>query len=232
MAQMFLFSSCYMKELGQSLEDIFWWRSVETIINRPVSQWNRRDCLTIMMGNMKSNILDNRTNIKVYATPYCPSVIAAMTKFRWLQIPVPQPVAESDFETLLRESFGMYYDRENGKIMDARGNYFMNKTQIDSIMFLITIENHGGGYFPDITSLENQIFLVNDQNKFIHPKYVWGRKNNILTMPEVLFVMFKVKEGDYSFIAKSDNISLFIKGLEQDITLKFPIKIFEDSIKL
>ncbi len=250
LAQVFLFSSCYMKELGKSLEDIFWWRSYDTIIKRPVSEWNRRDCLTVMMGNMRSNLRDNHTNIKVYATPYCPSVIAAMTKFRWLQIPVPQPVAESDFETLLRESFGMYYDRDNEKIMDSRGNYFKNKTQIDSIMFLITIENHawmnslllGEGMLdipgshvldiPDITTLENQIFLVNDENKFILPKYVWGRRKNILTTPETIFVMFKLKEGDYSFIAKSDNIYLCVKGLEQDITLEFPLKIFEESIRL
>jgi hypothetical protein len=230
-----------MKELGQSLEDIFWWRSVETILSRPVSQWNRRDCLTIMMGSMRSNILDNRTNIKVYATPYCPAVIAAMTKFHWLQIPVPQPAAESDFESLLKESCGLYYDHENNKLMDARGNYFKDKMQIDSLMFLITIENLGwmnalyGSYMldiPDITALENQIFLVNDENKFIHPKFVWGKRHNILTTPETVFAIFKVKEGDYSFIAKTENIALLVKGLEQDIALRFPVKIFEDQIKL
>ena len=100
------------------------------------------------MDKMRSNILDNRTNIKVYATPYCPSVIAALTKFRWLQIPVHPITAESDFETLLKETCGMYYDRESNKLMDARGNYFKDKMQIDSIMFLITIENHGRRVFP------------------------------------------------------------------------------------
>ena len=240
-----------MKELQQSLEDIFVWRSYDTIIKKPVSTWNRRDCLTIMMENIRSNLLDNRTNIKVYATPYTPAVIAAMSKFRWLQIPVSQSVAVSDFEALLKETFGMYYDGENEKIMDPRGNYFKDRTQIDSIMFLITIENNAwmnsmsGNYLlkvldfrsylldiPDITSLENQIYLVNDENKYILPKYVWGRKKNILTTPEILFANFKVKEDNYSFLKNSNNIYLCIKGLEQDIRLEFPLKQFEDLIKL
>ena len=138
-----------MKELGQSLKDIFWWRSYEAILKRPVSEWNRRDCLTVMMQNMRNNVLDNRTNIKVYATPYCPPVIAAMTKFRWLQIPVPRSVAESDFESLL-----------------------------------------------------------------------------------IVFAMFKIKEGNYSFVENSENISLCIKGLESDIRLNFPVNAFEDMVKL
>lgn len=230
-----------MKELGNSLEDAFWWRSYGTIIKKPVSTWNRRDCLTIMMGNIRSNLLDNRTNIKVYATPYTPAVIAAMSKYRWLQIPVPESAAVSDFESLLKETFGMYYDGENEKIMDSRGNYFKDRAQIDSIMFLITIENTAWMNsmafgilldIPDITSLENQIFLVNDENKYILPKYVWGRKKNILTTPEILFANFKVKEDNYSFLENSKNIYLCIKGLEQDIRLEFPLKQFEDLIKL
>lgn len=239
--QVFICSSCYMKELHQSLEDIFWWRSYNTIINRPVSAWNRRDCLTVMMENIRSNLLDNHTNIKVYVTPYTPAVIAAISKFHFMQLPLPPHVAESNFESLLKETFGMYYDRENEKIMDSRGNYFKNKLQIDSLLFLITIENNAWmnsmafGHLldiPDITSLENQIFLVNDENKYILPKYVWGRNKNILTTPEVLFVNFKVREGDYSFLEKSKNIYLCIKGFEQDIRLEFPLKHFEELIKL
>ncbi|MDI6734408.1 MAG: hypothetical protein QMD50_02910 [Patescibacteria group bacterium] len=254
-ASCFLLSSCYMKELRQSLEDAFWWRSYETIIKRPVSLWNRRDCLTVMMENIQSNILDMRTNIKVYATPYNPTVIAAMSKFRWLQIPVHQTEAESNFEALLKDNFGMYYDWNHQKIMDSRGNYFKDKTQIDSIMFLITIENYAwitsmtwpqllpqlpdgknitniALDIPDITHLEDQIYLINEQNKFIKPKYVWGKKRNVLTMPETLLAMFEVKTENYSFLEKSEKIFLCIKGLEQDIKLEFSLKNFEVTVQL
>jgi hypothetical protein len=80
-------------------------------------------------------------------------------------------------------------------------------------------------YMPDITTLEDRIFLVNGKDKFIKPRVVWGKRNNILTMPETMFAMFHFREGNYHFLDGSDKMYLVIKGFENDIKLSFPISM-------
>ena len=80
-------------------------------------------------------------------------------------------------------------------------------------------------YIPDIINLEQNIFLINEKNKFIKPKYVWGKRRSQLTMEETLLVMFQLREGNYHFLDGSEKIYLGIKGFNADIKLELPLSL-------
>jgi hypothetical protein len=153
-------------------------------------------------------------------------------------------------DALMREDNGIYMIWTINGLVDSRGNYFKKHTQIDSLMFLITLNNtawssinsnmevlvHGKPrvvplinfdqyQIPDISNIENQIFLVSKKGEFIKPRYMGGRRNNILTTEESLFAMFYFREGDHHFLSNSDEMYLLIKGFEGDIRLEFPLSM-------
>ncbi|MBI4810371.1 MAG: hypothetical protein HY800_02805 [Ignavibacteriales bacterium] len=202
---------------------------------------------------MSHNLYDMRTNIKIIATPYYPSVILAIQRisqgiYHW---------SEEDYrmnvDALMKDNAGLYVDWAAKRFMDSRGNYYRDKLQIDSLMFLITIQNRAwpcgtmityyvggmfGGegftvplygsehcYMPEITNLEDRIFLVNENNKFIKPRYVWGKRHNVLTMEETLLAMFYLSRGEDHFLAGSDEMYLLVKGFERDIKLTYSLSM-------
>lgn len=218
------------------------------IIQKSNNEWDFRECLTVISASVGSNFLDFRTNIKAAVTPYYPSVVFALQRnaqriMHW---------SESEFQyntnELMKLSNGLYIDWKNNKLVDSRGNYYKDYIQIDSLMFLITLINQAWTsinsqmevicngmliavplisfdqcYIPDITDIEHRIFLINDKGKFIRPKYVWGRKNNVLTTEETLLVMFNFRNGDYHFLSNSKKMQILIKGFEIDMRFDFPL---------
>ena len=80
-------------------------------------------------------------------------------------------------------------------------------------------------YLPDISNLENQIYLVNDQNKFIRPLMVWGKQQNQLMTTENLIAKFRICKDDYHFLEHSDNMRLVITGFDSKIMLGFPVSV-------
>lgn len=194
------------------------------IYQKPPTQWDSRECLTVVAASMSHNLFDLRTPIKIIATPYYPSVIMAIYK-NGHELKFNEDQYKNDVDGLLKENAGMYYDWDSFRLIDGHGNYFKDKTQIDSLMFLVTIQNRGYSniYMPDITNLEDKMFLVNDEKKFIKPRYVWGKRRNFLTSEESLLAMFHLRNGERHFLEKSDNMYLAIKGFGSDINLTFPL---------
>ncbi len=196
------------------------------VIQRPYYDWNYRDELIVMSSPLAHNLFDNRTNIKIMVTPYYPSVILAIQrnaqrKYGW---------AETEFrlntDVLFHEALGMFYEWDTRRVVDCRGNYLKDKCQFDSLLVLISIENKGWpSYIPDITYLEDRIYLVNENNKFIKPKYVWGKKKNILIFSETLLAMFCLREGEYHFLEGSKEMYIAIKGFESDQRLILPLSM-------
>ncbi len=80
-------------------------------------------------------------------------------------------------------------------------------------------------YLPDISNLENEIYLVNDQNKFIRPLMVWGKRQTQLMTTENLIVKFRISKDDYHFLEHSDHMRLVIDGFDSKIMLDFPVAV-------
>lgn len=78
-------------------------------------------------------------------------------------------------------------------------------------------------YIPDITDLDQRISLANDNGISIKPKYVFGRRNSVLTMEETLVVSFGLSSGDLYLFDNTKNISLVIDGFELPVKFTFPI---------
>ena len=217
----------------------------DDLVKRSPDTWSSRDCLTIVMAATNNNFDDQSCpNIKVVATVYSPSVI--MANYRRGQIlgrhrkPMPmsevppieslQSVADSEYtssiDMLMQEEAGLYFDWQTDRYVDARGNYVQNYTQVDSLTMFIAIENDGWPlYIPNIGDLENQIYLVNDQNKFIRPLMVWGKRQTQLMTTENLIAKFRIRKDDYHFLEHSDNMHLLIDGFDRRIMLDFPVSL-------
>ncbi len=221
----------------------------EDVLKKPSSEWSSRDCLTVVLSAMSNNFSDPSTCIRVVATPYYPAVIAALGRLSQQKAHATESHYEHDMDTLLKAQVGLFMDWDKGALVDARGNYFRERTQIDSLMFLVTVRNTSTCnvpyvvaktrmgyqyvplsspgvwpcYLPDITDLEKHIFLQNDSNKTLEPRYVWGKRHNQLTQDETLLVMFPLREKQGHFLEGSEHFYLIIHGFVQDIKLQFTV---------
>ncbi len=247
-AMVILLSGCYY--IGQD--------QYADILQKPSVEWSSRDDLTVLISPIAHNLFDQGSpNVKVFATPYYPSVIIAIARGRQRLLHWSETQYQSYADGLAKDDLGMYIDWEKNAFVDSRGNYFRDPLQIDSLMFLVTIHNNGwpptvvygpvktmdqnysdphqrksiwiqgmiaaGGYQADISRLEENIYLVNDKNKYIKPRFVSGKRNKFLTADETLFIMFQLRKGEHHFLEGSEDMYLVIKGFEKDIRLTFPL---------
>lgn len=222
----------------------FWGqRDALDITATPSSLWTQKECLTVIMGAQNNNLLDFRTNIKSIATPYYPSVVKAIgrraqAEHGWTEVEFRRYV-----DGLLNQGSGMFVDWDHpGEIVyDAALHPLAGIDQFDSLLFLLSLTNTAwpcgkvlivGSVAipldkpdceaPEITRIEGNIFLVNEDGKFITPQFVFGRRMNYLTNnDESLFILFKLREGDHHFLGDSRKFYLAIKGFENDIRLEF-----------
>ena len=217
----------------------------DDIIAKPATGWSTRDALTVMMACAGHNLFDvTSPNIKVIATPYYPSVILASTRVWEDRRHIAMEEVKSTSEEIARSNAGLYIDWAKNQFVDSRGNYFKGPLQLDSLMFFIHLENNGWRnatpsfngtplwnpnvfpcYVPDITDLEQRIFLVNGKNKFIKPKYVWGRRQNQFAMPEDLLAMFALRNEGHHFLEGSTIMYLVIKGFDADVKLAYDLSM-------
>ena len=232
------FSGCYY--LGQN--------SYKEIVLYPSSEWSSPENLTMIMEAGNHNLRDNRTNIKAIVTPYYPSVIKAIGRRAQEQYHWTEEEFRNYVNNLLRESSGMFidWDQPAERLYDALLNPLETPLQYDSLLVLLTLRNIGwpcGKYIigpsgqiipldnpdcnaPDITHLEGNIILVNEENMFITPTIVWGKRMNYLTnIEETFFVKFKLRDGDHHFLEHSRRFFLSIKGLEGDIRLELSTEL-------
>lgn len=199
-------------------------KNFEEVVKNDSYTWSYRDILIVMASSISHNLIDNRTNIKVIATPYYPQVIMAIQRMAQHRAHWTEAEFRHNTDILLYEALGMYYEWNTRRFVDGKGNYLKDMCQFDSLLFLVTIDNKAGGsYIPEISNIENRIYLVNDKNKFIRPRYVWGRRHNTLIDKETLFAMFYFREGEHHFLRDVKELMLVIKGFECDIWLDFSL---------
>jgi hypothetical protein len=241
----------------------------DDLVKRSPDTWSTRDCLTIIMGATRHNLLDHSCpNIKVVATVYSPFVIMANYRRAHIlgrhdrhtistEVPPAESIvsmADSEYvsflDVLMQEETGFYYDWQTDRYVDSKGNYVKSYVQVDSLTFFIAIENKAWPcvspillpepgkpmiplwklsdspcYLPDISNLENQIYLVNDQNKFIRPMMVWGKRQHQLMATENLIAKFRISKGEYHFLEHSNHMRLVIDGFDSKIMLDFPVSL-------
>ena len=82
-------------------------------------------------------------------------------------------------------------------------------------------------YAPDITDLEDRIFLENWKKERLTPRFVWGRKHTILNKEETLYAMFPLRQGTSHFLEKCQTMYLVITGFENIVRLKFDLSTIQ-----
>ena len=145
----------------------------------------------------------------------------------------------------------MYIDWEQGeKLVDGSGSYLRRVTQIDSLMFLVTLRNlawpcgknlivsaNGSDLIipidnpecqpPDLTGLKNRIFLENEKNISIRPSVLWGLAQNSLMREETIFIKFQLWDGETHILDNSARVFLHLTGFERDIRLEYSTALMQ-----
>ena len=113
----------------------------EDVVQKPPAEWSSRDCLTVILSSMVHNLNDNQKNVECIVTPFYPSVVMALNQIQRSQHHWSEENARLHLDELLRGSTGLYVDWRDGRFVNARGNYYNNQTDIDSLLFVITLKN-------------------------------------------------------------------------------------------
>lgn len=223
------------------------------IVANPSSEWSGPELYAVIMEAGNHNLRDNRTNIKAIATPYYPSVIKAIGRRAQIQFHWSETEYQGYVDRLLHEGSAMFvnWERDDEPVYDSRLHHLDSVTQFDSLMILLTLRNTGyppGKYIvvstgygftnipiddkhyipPDITHLENQIFLVNERGDSLSPMILWGRDMNYLTnIDETIFLKFRLWDKAGHFLAASKRYFLVIRGLEDNIRLELSASLMK-----
>lgn len=81
-------------------------------------------------------------------------------------------------------------------------------------------------HMPDISDLEESIFLMNDRQELLKPRIVWGRRNNVLSREEKLLVVFSMTSNGENFLAGTEKTWLLINKIDGDVKLELPLETF------
>ena len=237
----FFVSACFTALLvGMAVAFIFTFEgcftSLDEITALKYSSWTARDCMTVISGNTKHNLLGYPRNIYVMVTPYNPEVVFALSRLRQIKESLTDEATRSMIDGLLKQGGGIYMD-EDGSFWTPRGRYSGDN---DSLMLLVSLYNHSWPCeppkimgipillpgdmpceTPDISTIDKNLYLLNDRGEILYPKVVWGRQNNILTTQEYLLIVFDFTT-DRTFL-KSKYLRLKVDGFEND-NCEFAIK--------
>lgn len=80
-------------------------------------------------------------------------------------------------------------------------------------------------YIPDITDLEKNILLENDDHEVLRPASVSGKRQNMLTQPENMIAIFTLKAGGKSFFNHTKKFTLVIMGLGDPVRFTYSLDI-------
>ena len=226
----------------------------EDVLHRPSSQWSSRDRLTIIAAVSQSNLMDKTANIGVVVIPYYPSVITSINRSLQDQKGWDENEFERSIAMTLVDDTASSLIREHTKLLDDKGIYHKDILEIDSLMFFVSLtnktwpcavplvevqtgplpgqrqlvplfrQNDMPCLTPTISNIENNIYLVNDQNFQLHPTWIWGRRHETLTSEETLLMMFYFRSGSYHFFKKTkETMRMVIEGFDTKIQFSFPI---------
>lgn len=116
--------------------------SVDEILLRPPSSWTNRECQTLIVSKISHNLTKTGVNVYVTATPYYPSVVAAINRMQSVEYHWDDSTSQVEMDALLKTGVGLYKDWEStGKLVNSRGNYYRTPDEIDSLLFLVSLKN-------------------------------------------------------------------------------------------
>lgn len=202
-----------------------------------------------MISAMGQNLSDKRNNIKAITTPYVPKVVRAIYRFNQIadSVRFNESFTKYQMDALMKQGTGLYYDWDKDREFSSRGHYFKDPTDLDSLLFLVTLINTAWPcippmiydqmsgktyqlttfgdwpcYTPELTRVQESIFLQNDHGEKLFPSFVSGGKNHDLTTDERLFVMFHLSrdQGDHFFKGVRE-FTFYIDGIIPRIHYKY-----------
>lgn len=205
--------------------------SVEALRQQDYSTWTAEDCMALVMANTHHNLRKDGTIIYSLVTPFTPEVVRAIGRLRQLKEGVSDSLTYEFIQRLTKDGTGLYLDRD-GTIWDRSGNRF--SPDRDSLLVMVNLVNKTWPcepitingvpiqrlsdvvcQTPDITRLEEHIYLRTAGGDTIYPKFIYGRRHTSLTSDENLLAMFDLQdrpEGEIYYFT----IDAFIKENQKE----------------
>jgi len=218
----------------------------DSVISKHSNLWTKYDCGTVITGATSGNLADKNAKVKVLALPFSPSVLTALTRLDQLKQHWTADQYMRHLEDQLAIIAGVLYESKADQYYDAKGNYLNKLGQLDRMVFMVEIQNTTWPcvnpilawspfgqttlfqsltdvpcYMPDITDLDQRIFLTNERMEVVRPISVYGKKNNLLTVEENLIIIFPVSESSKGFFEGTKDITLNVAGFDCEIKLPF-----------
>lgn len=188
------------------------------------NEWTLEDCNSLLASLVVHNMFDVNSRVRVYATPCYPVFITAYNRKEQLQ----QQWTDEDFrrevERQGREFLGMTVNWQTWEFLDVKQGVYRDRTQLDSLVVLITIVNKSYPYYsPDLTTLKDRVLLRDDAGHTLRPLSMKGRKGDLLVREETVSVVFPVRRGARHFLDGSATVWLVLEGFGDDVTLPLPV---------
>ncbi|MFI5251500.1 MAG: hypothetical protein ACHQQQ_03615 [Bacteroidota bacterium] len=189
------------------------------ILKKPTASWTVTECNAILIDCM-SNTARNPmiSDVQVFALPTYPKVLLAYNMRKMRTLHWTQQEFNESVDRQARNCLHMTYEGSRNIFLDESGNTYRGPDQIVSLMILISIENIGG-MRPDISNLEDRIYLRNERGEVVYPDEVRGRRNRSLLLRENLQAVFKFNRARVHFLGESREIELVISGFNEEIHL-------------
>lgn len=112
----------------------------DEIVQKPVAEWSKEDCLSILMSAVSHNLYREDTRIRIIVTPFSPLVITAFSRLEQYKKQSPNEQFSKVLEERLLEDVGLYFDT-NGivfKLLFAA----LDAIMIDEVRDLIIKQRH------------------------------------------------------------------------------------------
>jgi hypothetical protein len=199
---------------------------IEEILDRPSSSWSSRDGLTILMQTMVNNLLDqNSSVVKAIVTPYYPAVIAALNRTDQRSKHLSEEQFRKEVDQQVWEDLGLLLSLSNTSwpcvspmIVTPAG------------IFPMFGPNNFPCYTPDISHLEECVYLINDKNDTLRATSVRGRRWDVLASEETILVKFRLRDADRIFLKGVDTFYLIVSGFDRplpQIKLEFQVSVMK-----
>jgi len=183
--------------------------SVEQLRSVPYAEWTAEDCMAVIMRNVHHNLKRDGEIISALVIPFTPEVVKAIGRYRQIKYAHSDSLTYEFVQRLTQQGTGTFLDRD-GMLWDAQGNRFIGRR--DSLMVMVSLINttwpceplslNGIPIMnmsetpcetPDISNLDQHIFLSTATGDTLYPKTLFGRRNNILTDDENLLIVFDLR---------------------------------------
>jgi len=209
-----VFAGCKSSETSTGLSPL---------VTGSVKQLSSQECEQYLMENTGSNIRRKDQDLLAIVFPCTPRNLRVYNWRRYKMHLITEEEFKENADRQARTCLGLAYNGENDMFVDPQGRFVKSFNQIDSMLFIITLESRSSGlnpflrgYFKDISRTDNNALSL-----FLNPAF------SPSSFPDISRLKDRIKiEGDREYLTSPTyvrNGGSVIQGRKGDLFVMFPV---------